>query len=174
MIKEITPRIIKTLVEYELKIPNIGVKTKTNRMVFARYVCVALCGVFTKASSHEIGIALKRDHATVLHARQEFDKLIETKEFEKYKQAYLRLFKVLSMSNRNPLMFQTPEEIEQKYRIRLIKIIDKNHRVINNLLPIKESIALKKIAELPREDVEEFERMANVFYKRKISEKMYA
>lgn len=179
-------RYILDLVQKESDNFELHKYNRRNEFIFLRYIYFQLCKEFTSESLYSIGMTVERDHATVLHGYKKFEELTSPnvyKGFAPYFKIYNRIHRSLvSLKGeyrnvkkpRTAYELQLESIIKAEYAKKLFKIIDKNHSVINNLMLIKDSVAIKKIAELPPEDVREFERMANVFYKRKMSEKQYA
>jgi hypothetical protein len=81
-----TPKEIKNLVEQETN-NTINTNSRKRNLVYTRAVYFKLCRIHTQLPLSEIGKAVNKDHATVLHGIKLFNTvLIE------YEQNYLELF----------------------------------------------------------------------------------
>lgn len=129
---------IKKLVEVASGFENIGQRTRKRPVPELKKIYSKLCKTFTSASLLTIGQSLGGyDHATALHAITTFDNLLESNGLD-----YLDLYKELfdKLNKEKSLLAEaegkgeiplTIPELHQKFRISLIKIIEKGHSIIN-------------------------------------------
>ena len=193
-------RYILEVIEKEFGGISISEKKRINEYAYPRFVYFKLCKEFTNESLYCIGRNIDRDHATVINGVKRFKantKPFVKEKFKPFYQVYLRLKSELVNIDLDYTNFREPAnlyeeeleaEVKLKYEKQLIKIMKKHAKELekqrvemNNqqeLFKNQETVAtmdtLQEIVKLPMKDVFEFERLAKVFYKRKMHEKMYA
>lgn len=129
---------IKKLVEVASGFENIGQRTRKRPVPELKKIYSKLCKTFTSASLSTIGQSLGGyDHATALHAITTFDNLLESNGLDcldLYKELFDKLNKEKSLlaeaEGKGEIPLTIPE-LHQKFRISLIKIIEKGHSIIN-------------------------------------------
>jgi hypothetical protein len=129
---------IKKLVELASNCEDVGKRTRKRPFPELKKIYAKLCKLFTLASLEVIGDVLGGyDHATALHAINTFDDLISSNGLdllEVYENVFKKLTeerKALSEAEGKGEVPLTVHELNQKYRISLIKIIEKGHSIIN-------------------------------------------
>lgn len=68
---------IRKIVEVRLEL-DLSSKSRKRELVYGRAVYFKLCKELTKCSLNDIGRAVNRDHATVIHGLTLFDDVIDT------------------------------------------------------------------------------------------------
>lgn len=129
---------IKKLVEIASGFEDIGQRTRKRPVPELKKIYAKLCKTFTSASLQLIGESLGGyDHATALHAITTFDNLFNTNGLDYiniYKDLFDKLNKERSLLSEAEGKGEIPltiPELHQKFRISLIKIIEKGHSIIN-------------------------------------------
>jgi hypothetical protein len=167
----ITKATIRNLVEDKFVV-SLTKRTRQREFYYPRLVYFKLCREFTSDSLESIGRSLGYDHATVLNANSKFDIHTGMGYFKKYDSVYHTLFKYIqdnfiTVKTEKKTEVKCVEDIQKIYRIKSFRMQDKFHRVISNMNVLKNSQVIQKIGELAPEDVREFEKLAENFYKRK-------
>lgn len=141
--KEVKPefnkcKLIKKLVEIASGFEDIGIRSRKRPIPELKKIYAKLCKIFTSASLQSIGEVLGNyDHATTLHAINTFDNLFDSKGLDLldlYKELFDKLNKEKSLLLEAEVKGELPltiTELHQKFRISLIKIIEKGHSIIN-------------------------------------------
>ena len=147
---------IKKLIEITSGVEDAGKRTRKRPFPELKKIYCKLCKLFTFASLEVIGDVMgKYDHATVLHAIKTFDNLQQTKGLdlaEIYDKVFNKLHEErtsLSEAEGKKEIPLTIPELHQKFRISLIKIIEKGHSVIN-----KKSSRIEELEDLLQEAFE--------------------
>ena len=179
-----SPEYIKEKVEQWFNIEDIT-KNKKSRLVNARYVYIALCRQFNESSHEEIGKVINVSHPASVQGMQKFTNFYEQPFFQEFKDGHIqlretfkKLIKDFDFRQRNKHIFDKDFnfssellKVKSEYGVKLIKIIEKNHIIINNyekkLKIHRNSDALTKVSKLEGADFKEFENLAKVFLKRK-------
>jgi hypothetical protein len=76
---------------------NIRTKSRKREIVYARVLYYRLCKDLTTHSLSEIGSALKKDHATVLHGLKNYEQMILMKD-KFYLEAYTKIYDKLKLN----------------------------------------------------------------------------
>ena len=173
---------------------------RTKEYSYPRFIYFQLCKDFTKESLGVVGMNIGRDHATVLHGRKRFLKLTKPfvkGKFKPYYEVYLRIKQTLTKIDikdyekikkpTNVYEKELESKIKMKYELELIKILKKHQTDLRKQradIAIKEELfknqeifikmkSIEDIMTLPLNDIHEFDRLAKVFYKRKVHEKKF-
>ena len=130
---------IKEIIESNSGIKNLKSISRKIRIVEFRNMYFSLCRKYTTASSSLIGSLVNRDHSTVLHGVKSFEKYHKTNQllnldvFEKSELEIKHfIHKALHEHLESELLFLSKRELQNKYRCKLIAIIDKYRKVINS------------------------------------------
>jgi len=124
---------IKTLVEKESGINDIGIKSRKGKFPYYRFVYFALCRKFTpEISLQKVAKAVNLvNHATVINGLKQFDDLKDSKFFTLYNNCFESLKK--GLENDDFRKFKTKEEAINYYRIQHILTTAKYHEVISKM-----------------------------------------
>lgn len=171
----ITKHTIAKLVEAKL-VTNLSKRSRKRPDYYPRIVYFKLCTEFTNDSLESIGTSIFYDHPTVINAVKRFEEHSGQDYFMQYDMAYNDIKKYIennfiTSKTSKKTQLKCIEEVEQMWRVKAFRTQEKYHRVISNMNVLKQSDIIQKVAELEGEDISEFEKLAEVFYKRKRAEK---
>lgn len=174
----ITLAIIKDMVESSSLVPDISVANRKREVADARFVFFTLARKYTNNSLSAIGLFLKSDwkpkgfdHSSVLHGIKQCDNLLGNTSFTGNK-VYLECNKKLSELEKTPSKMQNfndTRDLEQYYRIKHIRIVEAQHKIINklnaNIERLSNNSILQKLSKLPLNEYQECEKRINLFLK---------
>lgn len=186
--ERITPLQIKKLVEKISNIKNLETKSRKEVYVYLRYVCYRLCKDFIAkeyASLSFIGESFgDRDHSSVLHGLNEFDKIKTNKSFKFFLSIYLESkehllinFPLYDVELRHNKLTLQEYKAEVKIRYtklsaendeRIYKYIKENEDLksrIKNISAIKGRGVFDKLTLLSKKNLDEFEFVVDNFLK---------
>ena len=170
-----TSKEIKQIVESFSGIEDLSINKRTMFLTDVRFSYMKLCREFTSESFLKIGLTISRNHATVMNGIKKFDDrlfLSQLTSEDVYLKAknYIKkyIFDESKIENTKEKITSLDSAIVH-YRLRLIKIIEKNHSVISNyqnkLDHYKKFDFLDDIMNLPDKDFQEFKVRTNAFLK---------
>ena len=175
--RTVTPDYIKKLVEFKLDGLDISIKSKKRKLTYYRYVAFMLCKTYggSKLSLQSIGECFgNRDHSTVLHGIKKFKEFKDQKFFAEFLELHDNCVNSISKElNLNPdfKTLHSIQEVENHYRIKHIKLVEKSHSVIGSLTlklnNLRNRPIFEEIAGLSNEDLADFEVRANAFLQMK-------
>jgi len=148
-------------------------ETRKRNYCYLRYVFMALCKYYTNASLETIGFYCgKRDHSTVIYGVREFEKHYGYYYFLKYQELYNEIAEIIKdglSKKTNVLSIQKLEisKARSHYRVRFLRFTYNQRIVIERLKKKLENLRsreiFEQIAELPEQDINEFETRAKAF-----------
>ena len=144
-----TCEFIKGIVEKESKI-DLTTESRVRDIVDTRDCYYFLCRKYApKATLKEIATTLNlKSHSTVMKGLERFNLFYGTNVY-KANEVYVKCNEKLLYLQKNSVDlkdFSTIKEVEQFYKLRLLNIIEQNHRVINILQSrISELSKIRKI-----------------------------
>jgi len=134
---------IKEVVESISGIPDISIKSRKQVIVFPRYIYYGLAEELTDCSLETTSSINKQDHSTVIHARNEFKKLIEREPG--YKDIYQRCKDILTNKNINESPLDFTESIKYYNQNKLLQLtLDKSIKDLSRANSKLESYAHAK------------------------------
>lgn len=160
---------------------DIGTKSRNRELhIYPRMVYYALCEEFTSGESgYAIAKMVGVTHATRIHALRQWKVYHGQTFFKDYTEAFLIISKFIVDNNLNDphKKLKTIEEIQEEYKNKFLRLIDKQQRVISNIKKkcelLERSKTFNEILELSDSDIKEFEQLTKVFLKRKKRELEY-
>ena len=173
----ITPEYVRGLIEHKLNGIDITIKSKKGKFPFYRYVAFALCKIYggEKLTLQEIGDFFGgRSHATVLHGFKKFNEFKYQNFFSEFLDLYdfcvTEINKELKLTAQfKPL--KTVREVEDHYRIKHIKLVEKSNYVIEcltvKLKNLRHRPIFEEIAGLSDGDLADFEARTKAFLQMK-------
>lgn len=148
---------IKLLIENASGVQNIGERSRKRPYPELKKIYSKLCNEFTFAPLEIIGEVLGNyNHATIIYSINTFEDLADNNGLD-FLEVYKIVFNQIQQERKDVHEFQTKKkvpptasEVNQKFRISLIKIIEKSHSIINKQkLRIEE---LEKLLEIKNQN----------------------
>lgn len=172
----ITLKRIKMLTESKFNVGDLATKKRDRHIVYCRQVAIRLSKEFLKSYSlQKIGSEYNKDHATVLHSLKEFEINKDQPYFLPYYSVYAECRQILKKHQAKfqkvdlDENYETIHDLKIDYKIKMIKMIEKSHNIINRQRKAIDRLAkidvFKDIADLSDEEFKDFQNRTDAFLK---------
>jgi hypothetical protein len=169
---------IKHIVEEYFEI-DLSDPSRKREFICPRMIYYKLCNLYCREET-ELSIAetVNKDRVTYRHGLKTFESSLNKHYFRNYAITYIELKEsIKKVYNFKTFMsVNSLDEVKNEYRVKLFDVTKKHQKELSALkqrLGVEHEI-VEKVFMLPPNDIEDFLKLANVFYKRKQRELKYA